>query len=156
MTAGEHGGYSSIRVRLSGGAAGNVDVHALRKWLERERGLEVLVGDEELSIYEQPQPDGGETGDDGPAMGAAMDIVLVLTGAVSPRLFDLLLAKTKSGVEAWRNNRRSVEPGDPPEVEITPIEPPGDGTTPIDPPGGEIPPIDPPEGGPGTRADGEE
>ncbi|MCI3220776.1 hypothetical protein GXP76_00930 [Streptomyces sp. NP-1717] len=136
MTVGEHGGYRSIRVRLAGGAAGNVDVHALRKWLERERGLEILVDDGELSIHEQPRADGGDAGGDGPVMGVAMDIMLVMTGAVAPQLFDLVLARTRSGVEAWRKNRRSVEPGDPPEVEITPI--------------------DPPEGGPGTPDNGEE
>ncbi|MYT19256.1 hypothetical protein GTW69_02950, partial [Streptomyces sp. SID7760] len=63
---------------------------------------------------------------DGPGrpMGAGMDIVLVLIGAAAPKLFDEVFEQVKSGVRAWRENRRSVERGEPPEVDV---EPAGDG-----------------------------
>ncbi|ROR00066.1 hypothetical protein EDE04_6623 [Streptomyces sp. 2132.2] len=48
----------------------------------------------------------------------------MLIGAAAPRLFDEVFEQVKSGVRAWRENRRSVERGEPPEVEV---EPGGDG-----------------------------
>lgn len=98
---------------------------ALKKWLEREVSLERWVNDNTIRIHERPRTvDAGDAGDAGVTMGAGMDIVLVLIGAVTPGLFERVLAATESGVKAWRENRRSVEQGTPPVPEITPHAPP--------------------------------
>ncbi|MEU1089621.1 hypothetical protein ACFYPN_13420 [Streptomyces sp. NPDC005576] len=122
MTDDERGGHSSIRVTLLGETADDVDVAALKKWLERERSLERWVNDNSIRIHERPRA--VDTREAGATMGAGMDIVLVLIGAVTPRLFEEVLAATESGVRAWRENRRSVEQGTPPVPEITPHAPP--------------------------------
>ncbi|MFF7359384.1 hypothetical protein [Streptomyces sp. NPDC008125] len=122
MTDEERGEHSSIRVALLGDTADDVDVAALKKWLERERSLERWVNDNTLRIHERPRA--VATGDAGVTMGAGTDIVLVLIGAVTPGLFERVLAATESGVKAWRENRRSVEQGAPPVPEITPHAPP--------------------------------
>lgn len=125
MTDEERGGHSSIRVALLGDTADDVDVAALKKWLEREVSLERWVNDNTIRIHERPRTvDAGDAGDAGVTMGAGMDIVLVLIGAVTPGLFERVLAATESGVKAWRENRRSVEQGTPPVPEITPHAPP--------------------------------
>lgn len=126
MTDGEHGDRSAIRVTLRGDTTNDVDVDALKKWLERERGLEVLVKDNKLRIYERPRDDAGSD-DAGPTMGVGMDILLVMTGAVTPHIFDAVLTATKAGVKAWRENRQSVESDPPPVVDVTPHVPPQSG-----------------------------
>ncbi|WP_328718718.1 hypothetical protein OHT52_03950 [Streptomyces sp. NBC_00247] len=122
MTDGERGGHSSIRVTLLGDTTDDVDVAALKKWLERERTLERWVNDNTIRIHERPRA--VDTSDANVTMGAGMDIVLVLIGAVTPGLFEKVLAATESGVKAWRENRRSVERGTPPVPEITSHAPP--------------------------------
>ncbi|KPH99531.1 hypothetical protein OV450_5244 [Actinobacteria bacterium OV450] len=106
---------TTIRVRLMQGASEG-DIGALKAWLEREQKLEALRNSGRLEIHERA---GAE---DGPAnpMGAGMDIMLVLIGAGAPRLFDEVFEQVKSGVRAWRENRRAVERGEPPEVDVTP------------------------------------
>ncbi|MFE3582359.1 hypothetical protein [Streptomyces vinaceus] len=110
---------TAIRVRLTQGASES-DIGALKAWLEREQKLEVLRNSGRLEIQERP----GEQEGPGSPMGAGMDIVLVLIGAGAPRLFDEVFEQVKSGVRAWRENRRSVERGEPPEADV---EPGGDG-----------------------------
>ncbi|MEF2528418.1 MULTISPECIES: effector-associated constant component EACC1 [Streptomyces] len=105
---------NTIRVRMVRGAD-DADVAALKAWLQREHRLEQLRNGEHLDIREQPSaPD-----PDSSPMGAAMDIVLVLVGAAAPKLFEEVYEQVKSGVRAWRENRRAVERGEPPEVEVT-------------------------------------
>ncbi|MFE6846488.1 hypothetical protein [Streptomyces sp. NPDC057686] len=104
---------TTIRVRLTQGASES-DTAALKAWLEREQKLEAHRDNGVLEIHER-----AGTGDGpGSPMGAGMEIVLVLIGAAASTLFDEVLAQVKSGVRAWRENRRSVERGDPPEVEV--------------------------------------
>ncbi|MEV0988922.1 hypothetical protein [Streptomyces sp. NPDC049949] len=110
---------TEIRVRLTQGASEN-DVGALKAWLEREQKLEALRNSGRLEIQERA---GTEDGPHSP-MGTGMDIMLVLIGAGAPKLFDEVFEQVKSGVRAWRENRRSVERGEPPEVDV---EPGGDG-----------------------------
>lgn len=126
MTDGEHGGRSAIRVTLRGDTTSNVDVDALKKWLERERVLEVLIKNNELRIHEHAHDDGGSDGT-GATMGVGMDILLVITGAAASSVFDTVLAATQAGVKAWRENRLSVESDPPPVVDITPDVPPQGG-----------------------------
>ncbi|MCB5179042.1 hypothetical protein [Streptomyces antimicrobicus] len=99
-------------------SASERDVGALKAWLERERKLEALRNNGELEIHE------GASAEDargpGTPMGAGFDIMLVLIGAAAPKVFDEVYAQVKSGVQAWRENRRSVESGEPPEVDVTP------------------------------------
>ncbi|MEU9233703.1 hypothetical protein [Streptomyces subrutilus] len=104
-----------VRVRLGQGASAS-DVGALKAWLERERRLEALRNSGDLEITEGP---GGEERPGSP-MGAGLEIVLVLAGIVGPKIFDEVYEQAKSGVRAWRENRRSVERGEPPEVEVVP------------------------------------
>ncbi|MFF4101851.1 hypothetical protein [Streptomyces sp. NPDC001903] len=104
---------TAIRVRLTqGGSEG--DIGALKAWLEREQKLEALRNSGRLEIHESA----GEEDGPGSPMGAGMDIVLVLIGAVAPKVFDEVFEQVKSGVRAWRENRRAVERGEPPEVDV--------------------------------------
>lgn len=104
---------TAIRVRLTQGASES-DIGALKAWLEREQKLEALRNSGRLEIQERAGTE------DGPAspMGAGLEITLVLIGAGAPKLFDEVFEQVKSGVRAWRENRRSVERGEPPEVEV--------------------------------------
>ncbi|TDU80135.1 hypothetical protein [Streptomyces] len=106
---------TAIRVRLTQGASES-DIAALKAWLERERKLEARRDSGELEIHERAGTEDGSTS----PMGAGMEIVLVLIGAAANTLFDEVLEQVKSGVRAWRENRRSVERGEPPEVEVAP------------------------------------
>ncbi|RSS58136.1 hypothetical protein [Streptomyces sp. WAC06614] len=117
MAEGEAERRTAVRVRLARGASEG-DVGALKAWLERERKLEGLRSSGELEIQERAGTEEGRG--PGSPMGAGLDIVLVLIGAVAPKLFDEVYEQVKSGVRAWRENRRSVESGEPPEVEVTP------------------------------------
>ncbi|MFF3859632.1 hypothetical protein [Streptomyces sp. NPDC002209] len=104
---------TTIRVRLTQGASES-DTAALKAWLEREQKLEAHRDNGVLEIHERAGTEDGP----GSPMGTGMEIVLVLIGAAASTLFDEVLAQVKSGVRAWRENRRSVERGDPPEVEV--------------------------------------
>ncbi|MBT2480810.1 hypothetical protein [Streptomyces sp. ISL-94] len=108
-------GNTAIRVRLMQGASES-DVRALKAWLEREQKLETHRNSGSLEIQERAGTE------DGPAspMGAGLEIMLVLIGAGAPKLFDEVFEQVKSGVRAWRENRRAVERGEPPEVEVAP------------------------------------
>ncbi|MEV0413502.1 hypothetical protein AB0I68_22530 [Streptomyces sp. NPDC050448] len=106
---------TAIRVRLTRGASES-DTGALKAWLEREQKLEELRNSGRLEIQERA---GTEAGPASP-MGAGMEIMLVLIGAGAPKLFDEVFEQVKSGVRAWRENRRFVERGEPPEVEVAP------------------------------------
>ncbi|MEV8531004.1 hypothetical protein [Streptomyces sp. NPDC051211] len=101
-------------MRLTHGA-GESDIGALKAWLEREQKLADLRNSGRLAIEERTG-----TEESGHPMGAGLDIVLVLIGVVGPTLFDEVYRQVKSGVQAWRENRRAVERGEPPEVEVTP------------------------------------
>lgn len=106
---------NAIRVRLTQGASES-DIRALKAWLEREQEIEARRNSGRLEVHERAEaPDGSAS-----PMGAGLEIVLVLIGAVSPRLFDELLQQVKSGVRAWQENRRAVERGEPPEADIAP------------------------------------
>ncbi|MGW4687331.1 hypothetical protein ACWEPM_20865 [Streptomyces sp. NPDC004244] len=106
---------TAVRVRLTEGASES-DIGALKAWLERERKLEALRDAGCLEIRERA---GTVDGTANP-MGAGLEIVLVLIGAAAPKLFDEVYEQAKSGVRAWRENRRAVERGEPPEVEVAP------------------------------------
>ncbi|MFF6996175.1 hypothetical protein ACFY93_14690 [Streptomyces sp. NPDC008313] len=114
MAEGEEDRRRTIHVRLAEPAREG-DVAALKKWLEREHRLEELARDRTVLIHERAAPDGH-----GNPMGAGTEIVLLLAGWASNRMFDEVIAQTRRAVEAWRVNRRSVESGEPPEAEIRP------------------------------------
>ncbi|GEB47499.1 hypothetical protein [Streptomyces cacaoi] len=119
MTQGERGEHRTIRVALDQETVADSDVEALKRWLEREPGLEPLTrgdaGEQRLRIEVRPA-----AGAPGTAMGAGSEIVIVLlTLAAQPAVNDLY-GKVVDGVRAWRANRRSVEPGEPPEVTVDP------------------------------------
>ncbi|MER5930101.1 hypothetical protein [Streptomyces sp. NPDC002054] len=103
----------TVRVRLTHGASES-DIGALKAWLEREQKLEELRSRGRLAIEER-----AGTEESGHAMGAGLEIVLVLIGVVASKLFDEVYEQVKSGVRAWQENRRAVERGEPPEVEVT-------------------------------------
>ncbi|MEU3778423.1 hypothetical protein AB0F11_35535 [Streptomyces sp. NPDC032472] len=106
---------TAVRVRLTQGAS-ETDIGALKAWLEREHKLEALRDAGGLEIRVRA---GTVEGSASP-MGAGLEIVLVLIGAAAPKLFEEVYEQVKSGVRAWRENRRSVESGEPPEVEVAP------------------------------------
>ncbi|MFF4347295.1 hypothetical protein [Streptomyces sp. NPDC001530] len=105
----------AVRVRLDGTAS---DVGALRKWLERERPLEERIARGELRIEERPG-----TPEHGTPMGVGTDILLVLATVGAEEVVKELLGQTRSAVRAWRDNRRSVESGDPPEYHVDTADP---------------------------------
>ncbi|MEW2293319.1 hypothetical protein ABZ719_11500 [Streptomyces sp. NPDC006743] len=115
MAEGEGVAGRGIRVRLDGNAS-NRDIDALKAWLERENPLEELVADGRLRILERPRSDAPPG-----HMGAGMEILLVLAGAGAEVLFGELLEQTRRAVAAWRENRRRVEPGPPPEESVDPV-----------------------------------
>ncbi|MGP4010604.1 hypothetical protein [Streptomyces sp. 4N124] len=108
-----------IRVRLDE-TAGEGDLDALRKWLEREQPLDEMVREGTLRIHERARTD--ETG---APMGAGMEIVIELIGAAASAVFLQLLTQVGRSVDAWRANRRQVEDGEPPAGTVDPLD--GDG-----------------------------
>ncbi|MEV6732601.1 MULTISPECIES: hypothetical protein [unclassified Streptomyces] len=102
-------------MRLTQGASES-DIGALKAWLEREQKLERHRNDGVLEIHVRAGTEDGP----GSPMGTGMEITLVLIGAAASKLFDEVFEQVKSGVRAWRENRRSVERGEPPEVEVAP------------------------------------
>lgn len=115
MNEGEGLANRAVRIRLGQGASAS-DVGALKAWLEREHKLEALRSSGDLEIRERA---GAEEHAESP-MGAGLEILLVLVGIAGPKIFDEVYEQAKSGVRAWRENRRSVERGEPPEVEVVP------------------------------------
>ncbi|MGR4878296.1 hypothetical protein ACIPUC_02515 [Streptomyces sp. LARHCF249] len=111
---------TAVRIRLGQGANAS-DVGALKAWLEREHKLEALRSSGDLEIRERAAAEENA----GSPMGAGLEIMLVLVGIVGPKLFEEVYEQAKSGVRAWRENRRSVERGEPPEVEVD-VVPDGD------------------------------
>jgi hypothetical protein len=99
-----------VRVRLDG-RAHRSDVSALKAWLEREEVLRGAVDEGALTIEEQVSADGPDG-----HMGADYEIVLLITGTL---LNVAQLAEyTARAVKAWRDNRRRVESGEPPETRV--------------------------------------
>lgn len=115
MTEGEGVANRLVSIRLGQGASAN-DVGALKAWLEREHKLEALRNSGALEIRERA----GAEERPGTPMGVGLEIVLVLVGIAGPKVFDEVYEQVKSGVRAWRENRRAVERGEPPEVEVVP------------------------------------
>ncbi|MGW0753703.1 hypothetical protein [Streptomyces sp. NPDC002587] len=105
---------TAVRVRLGRGASAS-DVGALKAWLEREHKLEALRSSGDLEIRERAAEE-----HPGNPMGAGLEILLVLVSVAGPTLFEDVYKQAKSGVRAWRENRRAVERGEPPEVEVVP------------------------------------
>ncbi|MFF5252522.1 hypothetical protein ACFY4K_10795 [Streptomyces leeuwenhoekii] len=104
-----------IRIRLDR-TASESDIGALHKWLEREKPLEELVRTGRLRIHERSRTD--ETG---APMSIGMEIVVALAGAAGSVLFQELLDQVKKAVQAWRDNRREVEDGEPPQGLVEPV-----------------------------------
>ncbi|MFJ8198947.1 hypothetical protein [Streptomyces sp. NPDC096152] len=117
MAEGDGVAGRGIRVRLDGSAGSTNDVAALKAWLERERPLEELVRGGRLRILERPRTDGPPG-----HMGVGMEILLVVVGVGTEITFRELLAQTKRAVAAWKENRRRVERGDPPEERVDPVD----------------------------------
>ncbi|MFF3328592.1 hypothetical protein ACFYWX_03370 [Streptomyces sp. NPDC002888] len=106
MAEGEGVADQGIRVRLDESASRS-DVTALKTWLERESLLE------ELRIIERPRgdvPDGH--------MGVGMEIWLVVVSSATTVVTDRLLNHIIRAVRAWQDNRREVESGEPPRVDV--------------------------------------
>ncbi|WP_345619373.1 hypothetical protein [Streptomyces ziwulingensis] len=104
-------------MRLDGSATES-DVGALRKWLERETPLDELVRAGRLQIHERSSTDPDETG---APMGVGMEIVVAMVSGAASVAFRDLLDQVKGAVEAWRENRREVEDGEPPEGRVDPV-----------------------------------
>lgn len=108
----------AIRVRLDR-TASESDVGALKEWLAREQPLQVWLGRGELEIRARDRSD-----DEGGApMGFGDEIVLALVGAGASAAFKELLHAVRVAVEAWRSNRRDVEDGEPPRVDVDGADP---------------------------------
>lgn len=120
MAYGADASQRQIRVRLVG-AESEGDVSALQTWLAQERTLDKLVEEGVLRIQQHGRAN--EEGEPGTPMGAGLEILLVLVGAASAKVFDDVYEQTKRGVRAWRENRRTVQTGEPPEAEVTEVTP---------------------------------
>ncbi|WP_028799821.1 hypothetical protein [Streptomyces sp. 142MFCol3.1] len=120
MTEGDGVVTRAIRVRLDG-TASQSDIGALKKWLEREKPLEELVRSGELRIQESAGSDEQGTDEQGTPMGAAIEILMLLSGAAAQSMFDTVFKQVGRGVKAWYENRRSVESGDPPDYDVDPV-----------------------------------
>lgn len=120
MTEGEDVATRAIRVRLDG-TASQSDIDALKKWLEREKPLEELVRNGDLRIQESAGTDKQGTDEHGRPMGAAIEILMLLSGAAAQSAFDTVFKQVGRGVKAWYENRRSVESGDPPDYDVDPV-----------------------------------
>lgn len=110
MAEGEGVADQGIRVRLDESASRS-DVSALKEWLKRE-ALPAQV-----HIVERPRgdvPDGH--------MGGLMELWLVVAGSATTVVTDRLLTQVTRAVRAWRDNRREVESGDPPRVDVDPVD----------------------------------
>ncbi|CAL9481267.1 MULTISPECIES: hypothetical protein [Streptomyces] len=115
MAEGDGVADQDICIRLDGSATEG-DVTALRSWLERERPLDDLLRDGRLRLFERPAADRG-----GAPMGTSQEIVIAVTSAGATVVFQELLEQVKRGVTAWRDNRREVENGEPPQGRVEPV-----------------------------------
>ncbi|GHF68845.1 effector-associated constant component EACC1 [Streptomyces thermodiastaticus] len=103
----------AIRVRLDANATKD-DVTALKAWLEREKPLEDHIREGRLRIVERPGS-GGPPGQ----MGYFTDLLLEQVVDEGTKIvLAVLLQQVKRAVKAWQENRRRVERGAPPEVEV--------------------------------------
>ncbi|MET7679254.1 hypothetical protein [Streptomyces sp. NPDC005423] len=113
MAKGDGVANQEIRVRLDV-TADTRDVGALMAWLAREGPLEERVRAGELRIDEgqpsEPEP--------GAPMGMGAEIVVVLVGSAAGPVFSELVRDVRRAVEAWRGNRREVEHGESPGVQV--------------------------------------
>ncbi|MFI0503373.1 hypothetical protein ACH3WN_10965 [Streptomyces albogriseolus] len=115
MAEGDGVADQDIRIRLDGSATEG-DVTALHNWLEREKPLDDLLRGGKLRIRERPAAD-----HDGAPMGTSQEIVIAVTSAGATVVFQELLEQVKRGVVAWRDNRREVENGEPPQGRVEPV-----------------------------------
>ncbi|MFZ4152277.1 hypothetical protein [Streptomyces pseudogriseolus] len=115
MAEGDGVADQDICIRLEGNATEG-DVTALRNWLERERPLEDLLRGGRVRIRERPATD-----HDGTPMGTSQEIVIAVTSAGATVVFQELLEQVRRGVRAWRDNRREVENGEPPQGRVEPV-----------------------------------
>ncbi|MDT6985875.1 hypothetical protein ACFSUJ_17720 [Streptomyces lusitanus] len=115
MAEGDGVADQDICIRLEGNATEG-DVTALRNWLEREKPLEDLLRYGRVRIRERPATD-----HDGAPMGTSQEIVIAVTSAGATVVFQELLEQVRRGVRAWRDNRREVENGEPPEGRVEPV-----------------------------------
>ncbi|WP_203586916.1 hypothetical protein [Actinospica acidiphila] len=115
MAEGDGVADQDICIRLDGSATEG-DVTALRNWLEREKPLDDLLRDGRLRLFERPATDRG-----GAPMGTSQEIVIAVTSAGATVVFQELLEQVRNGVRAWRDNRRQVEDGEPPQGRVEPV-----------------------------------
>lgn len=107
-----------VRVELERGTRRS-EVNALKAWLEREELLKRAVDEGALTIEEQVSADGSDG-----HMGADYEIVLLITGTLVN--VAQLVDYTTRAVKAWRDNRRRVGSGEPPETRVDPLDPDGE------------------------------
>ncbi|MFJ9728185.1 hypothetical protein ACIRP3_36125 [Streptomyces sp. NPDC101209] len=113
MAEGDGVADQEIRVRLDR-TAGDRDVVALRQWLEREEPLAEGLRRGELQIELRDR----RNEDPGTPMGFGTEVVVVVIGGAASAAFKELMVAVRLAVVAWRENRRSVEAGDPPEAQV--------------------------------------
>ncbi|MFI6468161.1 hypothetical protein [Streptomyces sp. NPDC050528] len=111
-----------IRVRLDGTADAR-DVGALMAWLAREEPLEERLRAGELRVGEA-RPREVEAG---APMGVGSEIVVALVSSAAAPVFNQLVQDIRRAVVAWRNNRRDVEHGEPPQVDVDVVSSDGNG-----------------------------
>ncbi|WP_405992039.1 hypothetical protein [Streptomyces sp. NBC_00986] len=111
-----------IRIRLDGTEDAR-DVGALMAWLEREGPLEERLRAGELQVREA-RPSGAEPG---APMGVGSEIVVALVSSAAAPVFNQLVQDISRAVAAWRNNRREVEHGEPPQVDVDVVSSDGNG-----------------------------
>ncbi|NJP51121.1 hypothetical protein HCJ93_13810 [Streptomyces sp. SBST2-5] len=116
MAEGDGVAKQGICVRLDGPASES-DIPALRSWLERERLLEELMRKGALRIEERPRTD-----ESGAPMGLGTDILITLVNAAAGVAVAELVVQVKKAVRAWKENRRTVESGDPPSDSVEPVD----------------------------------
>ncbi len=112
----------TIRLRLDGTADAR-DVGALMAWLAREEPLEerVRAGGLRISEARSSEPESGAP------MGVGSEIVVALVSSAATPVFHQLVQEIRRAVVAWRDNRREVEHGDPPQVDVDVVSSDGDG-----------------------------
>ncbi|MHC3470152.1 hypothetical protein ACYF6T_15705 [Streptomyces sp. 7R007] len=118
MAEGDGVANQEIRVRLDR-TAGESDVGALKKWLEREEPLDHWARRGELRIEVRGRRDG----EPGTPMGFGSEIVVALIGAGASAAFKELVPAVRLAVQAWRDNRREVEDGEPPDADVDGVGP---------------------------------
>ncbi|MET9443655.1 hypothetical protein [Streptomyces sp. NPDC006610] len=115
MADGDDVAVRGVCVRLHGETATESDVGALRSWLEREQALDELVRSGRLQLQERSRTDDPEPGS---PMGVGMEIFAAVVGGVTSVVVRDLLDAIGRAAQAWRDNRRGVEEGEPPEVRL--------------------------------------